>query len=79
MATYAPITPASGSFTAVPTAAVDRIGVAHGGALWISDDASPSLANALPLLSGSSFFIAANRQIRVASAAPGAQLRLMDY
>ena len=79
MATYAPVTPDPGQWVSVPPAATDRLAVAFGGPLWISDDASPSVARAIPLLEGASFFVAANRAVRVTQAATGASLRLMDY
>lgn len=79
MATYAPVTPDPGQWASVSPAAVDRLGVAFGGPLWISDDASPSVAQAIPLLDGVPFFIAANRAVKVAQAATGGSLRLMDY
>ena len=79
MATYDPVTPDPGQWASVPTAAVDRLAVAFGGPLWISDDASPNVAQAIPLLEGASFFVAANRAVRVMQAATGASLRLMDY
>ena len=79
MATYAPVTPDPGQWATVTAVAVDRLGVAFGGPLWISDDASPSVAQAIPLLEGASFFIAANRAVKVTQAATGASLRLMDY
>ena len=79
MATYAPVTPDNGQWAAVPPAATDRLGVAFGGPLWISDDASPTVAQAVPLLEGASFFISANRAVKVMQAASGASLRLMDY
>ena len=79
MATYAPVTPDPGQWVSVPPAATDRLGVAFGGPLWISDDASPSVAQAIPLLEGASFFIAANRAVKVLQAATGGSLRLMDY
>lgn len=79
MATYAPVTPEPGQWVSVPPAATDRLAVAFGGPLWISDDASPSVAQAIPLLEGASFFIAANRAVKVLQAATGASLRLMDY
>lgn len=79
MATYPPVIPAAGSFTTIAAVAVDRLAVAYGGSLWLSDDASPSVATSIPLMNGSSYLIAANRAVKVASASPGAQLRLMDY
>ena len=79
MATYAPVTPDPGQWASVPPVATDRLGVAFGGPLWISDDASPSVAQSIPLLEGASFFIAANRVVKVTQAATGASLRLMDY
>lgn len=79
MATYPPISPDPGQWTSVPPAAVDRLAVAFGGSLWISDDAIPNVAQAIPLLDGGSFFVAANRAIKVTQAATGASLRLMDY
>lgn len=79
MATYPPVTPDPGQWASVPPAAVDRLAVAFGGPLWISDDASPSVAQAIPLLDGASFFVAANRAVTVTQAATGASLRLIDY
>lgn len=79
MATYPPVTPANGTWTAVPPAATDRLAVAFGGPLWISDDASPNVAQAIPLLEGASFFIVASRAVKVTQAATGASLRLIDY
>lgn len=79
MATYAPVTPDPGQWVAVPPAAVDRLAVAFGGPLWISDDASPNVAQAVPLMDGASFFVAANRAVKVTQAATGASLRLIDY
>lgn len=79
MATYAPVTPDPGQWAAVPPAAVDRLAVAFGGPLWISDDASPNVTQAIPLMDGASFFVAANRAVKVLQAATGASLRLMDY
>lgn len=79
MATYPAITPANGVWVDVPPVAADRLAVAFGGPLWISDDASPNVAQAIPLLEGASFFVAANRTIRVAQAGRDASLRLMDY
>lgn len=79
MATYAPVKPEPGQWAVVPPAATDRLAVAFGGPLWISDDASPSVAEAIPLLEGAAFFIVANRTIRVLQAGSGASLRLIDY
>lgn len=79
MATYPPVAPENGTWTVVPPAATDRLAVAFGGPLWISDDASPNVAQAIPLLEGAAFFIAANRTIRVLQAGSGASLRLIDY
>lgn len=79
MATYAPVTPDPGQWVSVPPAATDRLAVAFGGPLWISDDASPNVAQAIPLLDGASFFVAANRAVKVTQAATGASLRLIDY
>ena len=79
MATYAPVTPDPGQWASVPPAAVDRLAVAFGGPLWISDDASPNVAQAIPLLEGAAFFIVASRAVKVAQAATGASLRLIDY
>lgn len=79
MATYAPVTPEPGQWVSVPPAATDRLAVALGGPLWISDDAIPSVARAIPLLEGTSFVIAANRAVKVAQAATGGSLRLMDH
>ena len=79
MATYPPVTPDPGQWASVPIAAVDRLAVAFGGPLWISDDASPNVAQAIPLLEGAAFFVAANRTIRVLQAGSGASLRLIDY
>lgn len=79
MATYAPVRPPFGAWTEIASAGVDRIAVATGGTVYLSDDASPNAAQAIPLNSGQSFFIASGRTIRVAGGGAGAEVRLMDY
>lgn len=79
MATYAPVRPAYGAWTAIASVGVDRVAVATGGTVYLSDDASPDISQAIPLNSGQSFFIASGRTIRVSGGGAGAQLRLMDY
>lgn len=79
MATYPPVRPAYGAWTAIASAGVDRLAVAVGGPVYLSDDASPDVSQAIPLNNGQSFFIASGRTIRVSGGGAGAQVRLIDY